>query len=66
MNPLVYGAYKFEFEVVCDITDRVSESLTDSNTNIIPRYELQRNNNKMLLLTIQHYIEEIKQWIDDI
>ena len=36
MNPLVYGAYKFEFEVVCDITDRVSESLTDSNTNIIP------------------------------
>ena len=24
MNPLVYGAYKFEFEVVCDITDGVS------------------------------------------
>ena len=60
----MYGAYKFE--VVCDITDRVSASLTDSNTNIIPSYELQSNNNKMLLLTIQHYIEEVKQWIDDI
>ena len=52
----MYGAYKFE--VVCDITDRVS------NTKMIPSYELQRN--KMLLLTIQHYIEEVKPWIDDI
>ena len=64
MNPFVYCAYKFE--VVCDITHRVSESLTDSNTKIIASYELQSINNKMLLLTIQHYIEEVKQWIDDI
>ena len=58
MNPFVYSAYKFE--VACDITDRVS------NTKMIPSYELQSNKHKMLLLTIQHNIEEVKQWIDDI
>ena len=33
---------------------------------MISNHELQSNNNKMLLLTIQNYIEEVKQWIDDI
>ena len=33
---------------------------------MIPSHELQGNNNKMLLLTIQNYVEEVKQWIDDI
>ena len=60
MNPLVYCAYKLV--VVCDVT----LGLTDSTTKMIPRYELQSNKNKMLLLTIQHYIEEVKHWIDDI
>ena len=54
MNPLVYCAYKLV--VVCDVT----LGLTDSTTKMIPRYELQSNKNKMLLLTIQHYIEEVK------
>ena len=67
MNPLVYGTCKFEV-----FSDRLWyhwQSLTDSfllNTKMIPSYELPSNNNKMLLLTIQHYIEEVKQWIDDI
>ena len=51
----VYFAHKFV--VVCDVT----LSLTDSNTKLFPSRELQSNNNKMLLLTIKHYIEEIKQ-----
>ena len=56
----VYCAHKFV--VVCDVT----LSLTDSNTKVIPSRELQSTNNKILLLTIKHYIEEIKQCIDDI
>ena len=55
MNLFVYFAHKFV--VVCDVT----LSLTDSNTKVIPRRELQSTNNKILLLTIKHYIEEIKQ-----
>ena len=51
---------------VISLTESQSESLTDSNTKMIPSYELQSNNNKMLLLTIQQYIEEVKEWIDDI
>ena len=60
MNLFVYFAHKFV--VVCDVT----LSLTDSNTKVIPSRELQSTNNKILLLTIKHYIEEIKQWLDDI
>ena len=47
----VYCAHKFV--VVCDVT----LSLTDSNTKVIPSRELQSNNNKILLLTIKHYIK---------
>ena len=46
MNPFVYCAYKLV--VVRDVT----LGLTDSITKMIPSYELQSYNNKMLLLTL--------------